>query len=370
MKTALVHDWLVSPVGGAENTLKEILTLYPSAPIHTLLWNPKAFEQTPFANAEVHTSFIQKMPKAIDKFRKYLPLFPLAIEQFDLSAYDLILSSSHCVAKGVLTHSEQTHICYCHTPMRYAWDLCHEYLRNANLERGVKGALARFFLHYLRNWDANSARRVDHFIANSHFVARRIQKLYGREPEVIYPPVDTRFFSLCEKKENYYLTSSRLVPYKKIDLIVEAFTYLPDQKLVIIGDGPEAEKIKKMAPQNVEFLGYQSNETLREHMQKAKAFLFAALEDFGITPIEAMSCGTPVIALGKGGTAETVLHEKTGLHFANQTALEIQNAVLAFEKIQDRFDPKQIHEHALSFNAERFRSQLSQFIFENSLRSR
>jgi glycosyltransferase involved in cell wall biosynthesis len=368
MKTALVHDWLVSPVGGAENTLKEILALYPS-PIHTLLWNPKAFQQTPFASAQIRSSFIQKLPWARTHFRTYLPLFPMAIEQFDLSSYDLVISSSHCVAKGVLTHSEQTHICYCHTPMRYAWDLYHDYLREANLRRGLKSAFARFFLHYIRGWDIHSARRVDHFIANSRFVARRIQKLYGREAAVIYPPVDTDFYSLSEKKENYYLISSRLVPYKKIDLIVEAFSQLPDQKLVIIGDGSEANKLRKKATRNVEFLGYQSDAVLRQYMQNAKAFIFAALEDFGIAPIEAMASGTPVIALGRGGTAETVLHEKTGLLFENQTALDIRDAVQKFEKIQGQFEPRSIRKHAALFSAERFRSELRQFVEQNTYRS-
>ncbi len=364
MKTALVHDWLISPVGGAENTLREIFALYPS-PIHTLLWNPKAFQNTPFNSAEIHSSFIQKLPWASTRFRSYLPLFPLAIEQFDLSSYDIILSSSHCVAKGVLTHSEQTHICYCHTPMRYAWDLCHEYLRTANLHRGVKGVLARFFLHYIRGWDVHSSRRVDHFIANSRFVARRIQKLYGREAAIIYPPVDTSFYSLSEKKENYYLTSSRLVSYKKIDLIVDAFSHLPDLKLVIIGDGPEANNIRQKATKNVEFLGFQPNDILRHHMQKAKALVFAALEDFGIVPVEAMACGTPVIALGKGGTAETVIEGKTGLLFKNQTALDIQAAIQQFEKTQDQFDPRSIHDHAAMFSSERFHNELKQFVQQN-----
>ena len=361
MKTALVHDWLVSPVGGAENTLKEILSLYPS-PIYTLLWNSKAFQNTPFSEAEVHSSFIQKLPRSLTRFRSYLPLFPFAIEQFDLSSYDLILSSSHCVAKGVLTHPEQTHICYCHTPMRYAWDLYYDYLREAKLDRGLKGMVAKYFLHSLRNWDVHSSRRVDHFIANSHFVARRIQKFYGRESTVIYPPVDTDFFSLSEKKDRYYLTSSRLVSYKKIDLIVEAFSHMPEHKLVIIGDGPEADKLRKKATPNIEFLGYQPNDLLQEYMKNAKAFIFAALEDFGIVPIEAMATGTPVIAFGKGGTKETVLHEKTGLLFENQTAEDIQKAVERFEMIQDRFDPKEIRAHATSFSKERFREELREFV--------
>ena len=266
-----------------------------------------------------------------------------------------------------MTHSEQLHICYCHTPMRYAWDLCHEYLRDAKLHRGLKSAFARFFLHYLRGWDVHSSRRVDHFIANSNFVAKRIQKIYGKEATVIYPPVNTDFYSLSEKKENYYLTSSRLVPYKKIDLIVEAFSRLPEQKLVIIGDGSEADKIRKKASKNIEFLGFQPNDVLKQHMQKAKAFVFAAVEDFGIIPIEAMACGTPVIALDKGGTAETVLPEKTGLLFANQTAADIQTAIEKFEKSQDQFDPKFIRNHATLFSAKRFRSEMKQFIEQKTL---
>jgi len=361
MRTAIVHDWLVSPVGGAENTLKEILALYPS-PIYTLLWDSKRFQNTPFASAEIHTSFIQKLPWAKTRFRSYLPFFPLAIEHFDVSKYDVILSSSHCVAKGVLTHPEQIHICYCHTPIRYAWDLYHEYLRASNLNRGLKGIFARWCLHYLRGWDVYSSKRVDHFIANSRFVARRIEKFYNRKATVIYPPVDTNFYSLSQKKDNYYLAASRLVSYKKMEMIVEAFSHLPDHKLIMIGDGPEAKKIRAKATKNVEFVGFQPNHILREYMQKAKAFVFAALEDFGIAPIEAMACGTPVIALGKGGTAETVIPEKTGLLFEQQTALDIQRAILRFEKIQNQFDPIVIHHHATTFSSERFRNEFQQFV--------
>lgn len=363
MKTALVHDWLVSPIGGAENTLREMYSLFPS-PIYTLLWNREAFEHTSFARAEIFSSFIQRLPRAKTRFRSYLPLFPLGIEQFDLSSYDVVLSSSHCVAHGALTHAEQLHICYCHTPMRYAWDLSHEYLRESKLDRGFKGVIARLFLHYLRNWDSHSSKRVDHFIANSHFVAKRILKTYGRESTVIHPPVDTSFFSLCEQKENYYVTFSRLVPYKKIALIVEAFAQMPDLKLVVIGEGPEAKKIREKATKNIEYLGFQPSETLRTYLQKAKAFLFAALEDFGIAPIEAMACGTPVIAFGKGGTAETVIHGKTGFFFQEQTVPSIQAAVRTFEEAQNRFDPMTIHLHAKTFSADRFREQFQAFVYE------
>lgn len=363
MKTAFVHDWLVSPIGGAENTLREMYSIFPS-PIYTLLWNPKAFEKTSFESAEVISSFIKRLPWAKTRFRSYLPLFPLGIEQFDLSSYDLVLSSSHCVAHGALTHAEQLHICYCHTPMRYAWDLSHEYLKESKLDRGIRGAVARFFLHYLRSWDSTSSRRVDYFIANSKFIARRILKIYGRDSEVIYPPVDTSFFSLCDTKEDYYITSSRLVSYKKIDLIVEAFAEMPDLKLIVIGDGPEAKKIKQKAKQNIDFLGFQPNEVLRYYLQKAKAFVFAAVEDFGITPIEAMACGTPVVALRKGGTAETILDQKTGLFFEEQTVSSIKSAIREFEQKQRQFNPFTIQQHASTFSAERFRKEFKGFVHE------
>lgn len=349
MKTALVHDWLISSVGGAENTLKEMFSLFPS-PIYTLLANEKEFNFP-----SITTSFIQKLPQK--HFRKFLPLFPLAIEQFDLSNYDVILSSSHCVAKGVLTHAEQTHICYCHTPMRYAWDCTHEYLRE---EKGLKNLFAKLSLHYIRNWDVQSSNRVDHFIANSKYVARRIRKTYGRESSVIYPPVDTTFFTPVSQKDNYYITASRLVPYKRVDLIIEAFAKMPDLKLIVVGDGPEMAKLRKMATPNIELLGYQSNDALKQLLQKAKAYLFAALEDFGISPIEAMACATPVIALNKGGTAETVLDQKTGLLFPEQTAQDIAETVRRFEKLS--FDPTMISAHAATFSAERFRHEFHQFV--------
>lgn len=349
MKLALVHDWLISPVGGAENTLKEIHALFPG-PVHTLVCNHGPF---PY---EIKTSFIQYIPKSL--FRLFLPLFPRAIQQFNFSDYDLILSSSHCVAKGARTHKNQLHICYCHTPMRYAWDLRDEYLRNANLTSGLKGWLTCKILKYIRKWDYNTSNRVDHFIANSHFIAARIKKNYGRDATVIYPPVDTSYYFLETQKANYYITSSRLVAYKKIDLIAEAFAQMPDLKLIIIGDGPEAAKIKR-AP-NIEFLGYVPNEILRKYLQKAKAFLFAAIEDFGILPIEAMACGTPVIALNKGGTAETILNEQTGLLFEEQTTSDIQKAVRKFETMQ--FDPTTISKHASRFSKERFRSEYKQFV--------
>jgi glycosyltransferase involved in cell wall biosynthesis len=361
VKTALVHDWLLSPVGGAENTLEAIYSLFPS-PIYTLLWKPSAFTNTPLASAEVFSSFINKWPGAHSHFQTFLPLFPLGIEQFDLSAYDVVISSSHCVAHGALTHREQIHICYCHTPMRYAWDLMHEALRDSKLDKGLRGFMARLGLHFLRQWDVSSSRRADHFIANSKFIERRIEKIYGRKAEVIYPPVDTSYFGLSEKKEPFFITSSRLVPYKRVSLIVDAFSEMPDLELVVIGDGPEMKNIRKRAGKNIRLLGRAPRDVLRNYLQRAEGFIFAATEDFGIAPVEAMACGTPVIAFNKGGAKETVVDGVTGLFFEEQTAPAIQAAVRAFQKNQALFDPTAISKHASKFSKERFQAEFSAFV--------
>ncbi len=356
MKVALAHDWL-TVMGGAEKVLEALMEVFP-ADLFTLVKDVKGMKGTPFEKAK--TSFLQKLPRAKSKYRSYLPLFPLAIEQFDLSDYDLVISSSHAVAKGVLTHADQLHICYCHTPMRYAWDLYHQYLRESKLKSGVKGVLAKFFLHYLRMWDAQAASRVDAYVANSHYVARRIKKLYNEEAAVIYPPVDIDYFGFTTEKEGFYLTASRMVPYKKLDLIVEAFSQMPDKKLVVIGDGPDMEKIKSKAKKNVEILGYQSDEVLRSYLQKAKGFVFAALEDFGILPVEAQACGTPVIAFGKGGALETVIENETGLFFPEQTVPSLIEAIKIFEK--KTFDPEKIRAHAETFRKERFNKEFQTFV--------
>jgi glycosyltransferase involved in cell wall biosynthesis len=360
MKTALVHDWLVSPVGGAENVLEELCSLFPS-PIYTLLWNAKAFVGTWASATEIHQSFISKLPWAQKHFRSYLPFFPLAIEQFDLKGYDVILSNSHCVAKGVLPHPDQLHICYCHTPMRYAWDLSQDYLKKANLTKGVKSILARLCLHYLRGWDVHSSPRVDHFIGNSKFVARRIQRTYGRYADVIYPPVNTAYYQPGFKKESFYATASRLVPYKKIDLIVEAFSRMPQKTLYVIGDGPELETLRKKATPNIYLMGYQPNQVLKEVLQQAKAFVFAALEDYGIMPIEAMASGTPVIAFKRGGVTETVQEGISGLFFEEQTPESICKAMELFES-HDHWNPLTIAAHAQQFSVERFRKEYKSYV--------
>ena len=263
---------------------------------------------------------------------------PLAIEQFDLSEYDLIISSSFAVAKGVITGPDQLHVSYVHSPIRYAWDLQYEYLKTSGLNRGLKGWIAKWQLHKIRLWDYRTANGVDAWIANSSFIARRIWKIYRREASIIYPPVDVTNYLPSESRKEHYFTLSRLVPYKRIDLIVEAFGQMPDKELVVIGDGPEAHKIRALCPKNVELLGYQSAETVQEYMKTAKAFIFAAQEDFGIVPVEAQACGVPVIAYGKGGVLDTVKDGETGLLFYEQTVPGLVDAVKHFEDIKEQFN--------------------------------
>lgn len=357
MKTALVHDWLIG-IGGGEKVVQAIAELYPS-PIYTLIEDKEKLRGTFFEKSEIFSSFLQKLPGGKHYFRNFLPLFPFAIEQFDLSGYELILSSSHAVAKGVLTHPGQLHICYCHTPMRYAWDLYHHYLSGLS---GVRKMAAKWSLHYLRNWDVASASRVDHFLVNSAYVGRRIQKLYRRESTVIHPPVSTHLFEMSSEKENYYITISRLVPYKRIDLIVEAFSAMTGKTLLVVGDGPELKKMRAKAAKNVHFLGHLSDEPLRAYLAKAKAFIFAAEEDFGIVNVEAQASGIPVIAYGKGGALETVIKGKTGLFFDEQSPGSLMAAVQLFETMQDRFDPHFIKAHAETFNEARFKQQFKSFV--------
>jgi glycosyltransferase involved in cell wall biosynthesis len=289
----------------------------------------------------------------------------MAVESFDLSAFDLVISSSFCVAKGVLTGPDQVHVSYVHSPMRYAWDLQHQYLREHRMEKGLRGLLTRKLLHDLRMWDCRTANGVDRFVSNSHFIARRIWKIYRRESAVIHPPVDTEFFQPAEgEREDYYLTASRLVPYKCTRLIVEAFAQLPSRRLVVIGEGPELARLRASAPANVEMLGYQPRGVVRQYMQHARAFVFAALEDFGIAPVEAQACGTPVIAYGRGGVAESVVEGRSGVFFPEQTAASLVNAIQQFERREGRFNAAEIRASALRFGAERFRQQFRACIEE------
>lgn len=365
MKIAVVCDWLVT-YAGAERVLEQILYIYPQADLYSVVDFIPENQRGFIKHKKVQTTFIQNLPFAQKKYRNYLPLMPLAIEQLDLSKYDLVISSSHAVAKGVLTGPNQLHISYVHSPIRYAWDLQHQYLRESGLDKGLKGWLTKYLLHKIRMWDYRTANGVDTFIANSNFIAKRIKKVYRREAKVIYPPVNIEGFNLRENKEDFYLTASRMVPYKKMDLIVEAFTKMPEKKLIVIGDGPDFKKIQNKAGKNIKLLGYQPFEILKDYMQRAKAFVFAAEEDFGITPVEAQACGTPVIAFGRGGALETIRgldnDLPTGVFFAEQTVPCLIKAVKDFEENYGKIVPKACRENALRFSNERFCSEFKEFV--------
>lgn len=361
MKVAVVHDWLVT-YAGAERVLEQILCLYPDADIFSMVDTLPEKERGFIKNKPVKTSFIQDLPFAKKRYRQYLALMPLAVEQFDLSGYDLVISSSYAVAKGILTEPDQLHISYVHSPIRYAWDMQHQYLKESGLDKGIKGWLAKWMLHKIRLWDVRTANGVDEFIANSRFIARRIRKLYRRESTVIYPPVDVESFVFGGDREDFYLTVSRLVPYKRVDLIVEAFSQMPDKKLIVIGDGPDYKKIHGKAGKNVTLLGYQSFEVVREYMRKARAFIFAAVEDLGIAPIEAQACGTPVIVYGKGGVLETCIDGETGVIFENQTAESLIAGVKRFLDLEDSLDRREIRKNAECFSKDRFLQEFKTFV--------
>lgn len=377
-KIAVVHEWFTT-VAGSEKVVEQILHLFPQADIFAVYADPETVRTTKFLQGRrIESSFIGKLPRASRLYRSYLPLMPLAVEKFDLSGYDIVISSAHAVSKGVLTGPDQLHISYVHSPIRYAWDLQHQYLRESGLDHGLKGWLAKWLLHKIRIWDYRTSAGVDHFVANSRFIGRRIRKVYGRDSDVIYPPVDVAAFVFCAQKQDYYLTASRLVPYKRMDLIVQAFSQMPDKKLVVIGDGPDMPKLRALAGPNVTLLGYQPFDQLKHHMQQAKAFVFAAEEDFGITPVEAQACGTPVIAYGKGGSLETVVdspdsNKATGIWFREQTVESLVRAVHRFEALPVPIDAKVCREHAERFSIERFRTELSNYVhqrwvdFKNSI---
>lgn len=356
MKTAIVHDWLVGLAGG-EKVLEALLEIV-DAPIYTLIKDENVTSLPPFSEREIHTSFLQKLPNIENYYRNLLPLFPRAIESLNLAPYDLILSCSHAVAKGAITRKDQLHICYCFTPMRYAWDLYDFHLSHLN---PLKRLIARPTLTQLRRWDQKTAHRVDHFVAISNYIAKRIKTNYNRDADVIYPPVDTHLFTPSPTRDDYYFTCSRFVPYKRLDLIIDAFKKL-DRKLVIIGSGPEMRKLKAKAPPNVEILGHQPATILRETLSKARAFLFAAEEDFGIVNVEAQAAGVPVIAYGRGGSLETVLPGQTGLFFKEQTPDSLLDAIKRFEKMEDDFEPEKIKAHAEKFSKKRFQSEMQELI--------
>lgn len=364
MKVAIVQEWLVT-VGGSDKVVKAIQDVFPDADIYTLVAKKEVCDELGIPWEKVHTSFIQKMPLGTKKHRAYLPLFPFAIEQFDLREYDVVISSSHCVAKGVLTKADQLHICYCHSPIRYCWDMYNEYLEESHLDKGFKSWLVRLMLHPIRQFDAIAGSRVDYYISNSDYVGQRIRKTYRRKATTIHPNIDISNFELCNDKQEYYLASSRLVAYKKIDTIIEAFNQMPDKRLVVIGGGPNLEAYRKLANDNVTVMGYQPFDVLKDKMQHAKAFVFAADEDFGMIPIEAQSCGTPVIAYGHGGSLETVNGGKTGLFFNEQTPEAIVEAVNKFESMGSQpFAPADCRQWAEGFSEDRFKREIKEFVEE------
>ena len=366
MKIAIIHDWLVT-YAGSERVIEQMLQVIPDADLFCLFDILPEDTRAFLRGKKPTTSFLQKIPFKATLYRKFLPLMPLAVEQFDLSAYDVIISNCHAASKGVITSPEQLHISYIHTPIRYAWDMQNEYLQASQLG-GITNLVMRALLHYIRLWDLSAASRPDVILANSSFIARRIQKIYRRESEVLYPPVDVELFSYQEKKGDYYITASRLVPYKRIDLIMEAFRGMPDKKLIIIGDGPGSGKIRKLRAANIQWLGYQSTDTLRTYMQNARAFIFAAREDFGITPLEAQACGTPVIAFRGGGAVETIRGldhpAPSGVFFLEQSSRAVQGAVRLFESFSEKIKPQACRINAERFSNQRFKQEFGECLSE------
>jgi glycosyltransferase involved in cell wall biosynthesis len=359
INTALIHEWLVT-LAGAESVLQSMYRLYPGS-IYTLFHDPNEVKGAIWENAPIRTSMLQRLPLGRKHHRLYLPLFPMAIEQFDLREYKLIISSSYAVAKGVLNSSDQLHICYCHSPMRYIWDLTFEYLEAAGLAGGLKSFMVRMIFHYIRLWDTISANRVNEFVANSHYIANRIEKCYNRKATVIYPPVDVERFHLGEHRQNYFITISRLVPYKRIDMIIEAFNHLK-LPLVVVGEGPDMKRLKRIAGSTIELIGHRTATEVEELLANARAFVFSAEEDFGIVNVEAQASGLPVIAFGRGGALETVVEGETGLFFKRQTTLCLIEAIQEFLDKEETFDPHHIRKNAGRFPRSRFENEFRAFV--------
>jgi glycosyltransferase involved in cell wall biosynthesis len=380
LRVALVHYWLIAHRGG-ERVLEALCGIFPQADIFTLVYDPERTSPA-IRRHRIQTSFIQKLPFGRGHHRAFLPLYPLALESFDLRGYDLVISSESGPAKGVVTGSDTCHICYCHTPMRYLWNQYHDYRASAG---GVTRLAMPFFAHYLRQWDYASAARVDYFAANSRNTARRIRKYYGRPSQVIYPPVDVERFApnpapapvAGRNGDPYYLVVSEMVPYKRIDLAIEAFSR-PGRRLVVVGDGPELRRLRQLAGraagQNIEFLGRVEDEGLAQLYAGCRAFIFPGEEDFGIAPLEAQASGRPVVAYGRGGALETIVGYDdnkrpeaghcTGLFFSEQTAEALGDAVARFESIERGFDPSFLRHHAESFAAPRFKQEMEAFVVE------
>ena len=364
-KIAIVHEWFVT-FAGSEKVVEQLLHIFPDADLYGLVDFMQADARGWLGGKPVQTSILQKFPFISEKnYRNYLPFMPMAIEQIDLSDYEIIISNCHAVTKGVITSPDQLHISYIHSPMRYAWDLQNTYLRNSGFGM-LKDLVARSLLHSIRQWDFIAAQRPDRIWGNSNFIMRRIKKIYRREALPLYPPVDTDSFTFSALHEDFYLAASRLVPYKRFDVIIRAFENMPDKKLVIIGDGPDAHLLKRMTAPNITWLGYQPDDVLREYMQRCKAFIFAAKEDFGIMPIEAQACGAPVIGFGEGGLTETIVglgaDSPTGVFFHPQTAEALQEAVRTFEANAGTFTAENCRKNAERFSNERFRREAADLV--------
>lgn len=363
VRVALVHEWLVVPAG-SEQVLREMKIVYPEADVFCLVDKLTDTDRAALGVGRPTTTFLQRIPGVARFYRWLLPVMPIAIESLDLSAYDIVISNSHAVAKGVRVLPGALHICHCCSPMRYAWDLRAQYLEEAGLDRGVKGWLANKMLDRLRAWDASASRRVTEFIAISAFIADRIQRSYGRPSTVIYPPVYTDYYTPAGPRGDTYVAASRFVSYKRIPAIVEAFRSLPDKQLIVIGDGPDRERVEAVAGPNVTLMGWQPRSVLLEKFRSARAFIFAAEEDFGIMPLEAQACGTPVIALGRGGSLETVIasgNKRTGAFFSEATPIGIAAAIRAFEQ-ESAPTADACRTNAEKFSAERFRAELSAYV--------
>lgn len=358
LRIALVHDWLTSMRGG-EKCLEVLCELFPGAVLHTLLHIPGSVSPV-IERMDIRTSFIQKLPKAERLYRHYLPLFPYAIGQFDMSEFDVIISSSHCAAKGIHPHPDALHICYCHTPMRYVWDMYDEYFGPGRSNIAVRTVM-KIIRPFLQRWDVKTSVGVDHFIANSAFVRERILHLYHREAKVIHPPVEVSRFSVSNNHEDFYLIVGALVPYKRIDLAIDVCNMMK-RNLIIVGNGPEEAALRARAGPTVTLAGWRNDEEIAGFYRRCRALLFPGVEDFGIVPLEAMASGKPVIAYGKGGALETVIDGETGTFFFDQTQSNFSEAVTRFES--QSFDPQRIRTHSLAFDRSVYKSAMQSFVFD------
>lgn len=358
-RIAIVHEWLTSMRGG-EKCVEALCELFPQAELFTLL-HVKGSVSSTIERMPIHTSFIQNLPFAEQGYRHYLPLFPTAIERFDLTGFDLVISSNHCVAKGVRAASTALHICYCHTPMRYIWGLYDEYFGKDRATLLTRAGM-RLFVGYLRRWDVRTAQNPQHFIANSEHVRQRIKNIYHRTADVIHPPINTSLFQLSQNDDGNFLIVSALVPYKRVDLAIEAFNRL-GERLVVVGDGPDAQLLRSIAQSNIEFVGWQPDEKLKEYYGRCRALIFPGEEDFGMVPVEAMASGKPVIAFAKGGALETVVRTstlRTGVLFDEQTVDSLAAAVKRFRK--EEFTPETLRSFAVKFDREVYKHRIGDYI--------